>query len=69
MRNQYKVIESTETVLSEGTKQLQMVRGACRGVELRRKVKKKLKAYATGEKNGQKMVKQVSDHKIRYLGL
>ena len=38
-----------------------------RGVELRRKIKKKLKVYVAGEKNGQKRELQVLDLKIRYL--
>ena len=67
MGNHYRVAESTEPILSEGTKQLQMVRGALVVLDLEEKIKKKLKVYAVGEKNGQKRVMQMLDQKTRYI--
>ena len=58
-----------ESVLSEGTKQLQMVRGALVVSDFDEKSKINLKVYAAGEKNGQKMMMQVLDQKTRDIGL
>ena len=58
-----------ESVLSKGTKQLQMVREALMVSDFDEKSKINLKVYAAREKNGQKMVMQVLDHKTRDIGL